>query len=347
MRGLQRIMQDWQVDVLIVQGIPPQEDVLGSGADWQRVAKELGMTHHVSAPAPPIALPGADGSGYLILSRYAFASTRQVDGTPESLGAPAQGGPPLPPARALGAELRWGKGTVWLWTTRAPMGGSEAEAFAWMQALMGVMNEGDAPFILAVEMGLPPQSEPVRFLAKEWRDAWPEAGSGLGYTAPLPVPKRRTSYFFISRDVRLGVERIYPLLVAEGEGGMNLPLFADLTLTEPPPPKPEAAVKADDPITSPSPTPDGGVPAVPANQREEAPLKEVPPPTAPDGAEGNPSRKRFMPDWLKGPSPDESSAPQSQQIPAPTPTPESLESPSQPEEPREKPAWERVLEGYE
>lgn len=285
-----RVLRDWAPDVVFLQGVRQDRDLPGGWMDVRILAAELGLPHMVGAPEEGSELrywgnTAAMLPAMAIVSRYPLRDRRELGYVAE---APLPGDAPddEPPHAAwdpaepeglllLGATLTWGGQPLRLWTTRLSDDPLGADQFSQVVELMRVTREAGEPFMTVGRFPIPPRLEPMRLLQEEWRDAWVEAGSGLGYTHRTPVPRARESVVFMSRRSGLRVLRIFPVGILAGSG-RGLPLLTDLRFEAAPPTLMERMRQRDA-------TPQGTVP--PASAPPPVPGRNTPSPSEATPAE--------------------------------------------------------------
>ena len=138
-----------------------------------------------------------------------------------------EGGPWRSPRGALVAKLE--RGDARLCAISTHLGLHPRERLAHARALVGLVDDLDAPLVAGGDLNEKPDGRAVAFLSERFRDAWLLGGDADGDTFPADEPTARIDYLFVSEGIV--VERV---LVPPGpdarEASDHRPLVAELTL---------------------------------------------------------------------------------------------------------------------
>jgi endonuclease/exonuclease/phosphatase family metal-dependent hydrolase len=242
---VRRIAREWNPDVFLLQSTD-RGSGRALGAD---VPGDLADELRMDLAWLPLNPESGGEEGLAILSRVRIRETfeHKLDRiAPEQF---QQG--------ALGVEVSWGDTPLVIWNVRL---GSEEETggelYAQTRHLTRLLGE-DAPRgsqarqLIGGSFGMTPNAVPLGLLKENFADVWAARGSGLGYTSPSTVPRRRVDYFWTPKNAP--GYAVSNILVIHAPGASDhLPLVVDLTpipgaeLPAPPPdPLPEPL---DDPL---------------------------------------------------------------------------------------------------
>jgi endonuclease/exonuclease/phosphatase family metal-dependent hydrolase len=264
-----RIGEEWNVDVLLLQDArrPPagsfDADILREVADALRMEIAWLSLNDVYGGV----------SGVAILSRVGIEAERREIFDRIEQAWPQRG--------ALGIDIDWGGKPFTIWTTRLSEGEQAAgqQHAETRQLLLAMQADPPGADIVGGDFALDPKGAPLDALRGTLRDAWLERGSGLGYTDPSDLPRRRADYVWY--DAKGGIEPANAWVInAPGESS-RLPLIVDFV-----PRRPDAAPlgKANDAQSNAA----GAAPGGDADGRTAprdgppTPAERQPPPGVPD-----------------------------------------------------------------
>lgn len=100
------------------------------------------------------------------------------------------------------------------------------------QVIAGMLDATNGPVVLVGDMNAKPDYLELIPIKERLLDAFEEAGSGNGYTAPAPAVDKRIDYIFVSDDVEVNFAQV----VTEGEGLVasdHLAVVADVVIPGP------------------------------------------------------------------------------------------------------------------
>lgn len=92
---------------------------------------------------------------------------------------------------------------VSFWVTHLASVADDTERLMSVTNFNSWLSSETLPVICCGDFNDTPGSAPYNLMATEWQDAWPLAGSGKGWTIPVPTPTKRIDYIWIANGAAL------------------------------------------------------------------------------------------------------------------------------------------------
>lgn len=114
------------------------------------------------------------------------------------------------------------------WTTHLASVTDDTERLMCVTNFNNWVTNETAPVIFCGDFNANPSSATYNLMTQKWNDFWTQAGSGNGYTIPVPTPNRRIDFIWASQGAPLhAVSTTVPFSIASD----HFPIVTTVTLT--------------------------------------------------------------------------------------------------------------------